>query len=1174
MNNWTQETRAHEESLLLNYLVERVVGRASGRLDDECLFDLPRDKYFIGNLRPSGETTIGIGFHQNEISTKIAPVAFGGEFLLKPDFEKISVKINLSWACYYRVFPTYQEQQSLIKHEKKEEKNNKIVNDKVEIIENEESDTSIIEQEVEQIAAMVEKQNRRRSKQKDALCPKFRKINCIANGEITIQRIKGETWVKIDNTAFELACEKELERAMHIILDDPDACKTNGEIDTPIKIPIESVISEETFKSAIDQFPISIIPSWQWTVQTRLEKRTGLEGEVLSFIFENTSPMPEKSFSREGYFFNNIASFQFDIDMLQPFEIELAPKGFRYDRHLWAKGFNCSIIQHNKLNYITTNTPIYAQARYDTRNEPEAPFDKLAKNPIPILKNIQNAMQEYLLEWNSMEREYQNIYVKEWQNFQDEYLKDKKCFEDEIKRFEKGLNLIESDDDVLLAFKLTNETFKRTGEHPTKSKTSWRLFQVVFLVTQIPGIYALKLSSEENLIERDIVDIVYFPTGGGKTEAYLGVLVYHCFFDRLRGKTAGVTGWLRFPLRLLTLQQTQRMADAIGIAELVRIEQLDKRLSGQVTGFGVGYFVGQSSSPNKLNSDPHLTSYEDQVFWSKAKDSTEREKWKRIVSCPSCRTKTIRVDLDEDKVRIIHRCTNENCAFQDGKIPIYIVDNEVYRYLPSVIVGTIDKLAGLGNQRKFSMILGSITGKCSKHGYISGKCCQDECKDEKLLDKKWKPLGLSGPTLFIQDELHLLREGLGTFDSHYETFVQELLKDLGQPAPKIIASSATIEAFERQVEHLYGRKREEARIFPGIGPSLKESFYAQTRKFHQRLFVGVIPHNKTLFNTILELIEYYHMEVQKLAILSEGELNPYQGLTLPGTETWKDLVDHYLTTLTYFLATRDLSAIRTDLETHVNSNLESEGFKPLNIAELTGNTSTGEVANILEKVERSFQPEQPNTILATSMVSHGVDVDRFNSMIFYGMPRQNAEYIQASSRVGRSHVGLVLVCHHPIRERDQSHYNYFLKFHEFVGQMVEPVAINRWSKFSIDRTLAGLFMGVLLQIIARGSTEGGKFTRIDFLKKKISTGEITPQKFIHFLKESYRVADIDAPAAKFFSEQIEIRIKQFFDQIIGAGANCDWVSNALYPPPMRSLRDVDEAIEIELDETGSRWASK
>ena len=185
--------------------------------------------------------------------------------------------------------------------------------------------------------------------------------------------------------------------------------------------------------------------------------------------------------------------------------------------------------------------------------------------------------------------------------------------------------------------------------------------------------------------------------------------------------------------------------------------------------------------------------------------------------------------------------------------------------------------------------------------------------------------------------------------------------------------------------------------------------------------------------------------------------NPFGGTLIPGTKEWLELIDFYATSLTYFSANRELNSIRTDIEGDVIPHLQRDGLMALDVSELTGSTSTDDVSRILEKLEKpAVQGSMPATVLATSMVSHGVDVDRLNAMIFYGMPRQNAEYIQASSRVGRSHTGIVLTCHHPVRERDQSHYAYFLKYHEYLGQLVEPVAINRWSKFSITRTLPGL----------------------------------------------------------------------------------------------------------------------
>lgn len=1177
MENWTPKQRSEEETLLVKYLIDRVTSRASGHLDNECLFDMPRDKYFIGNLRSSQGTTDGQDTaFQRELLSKIAPVAFGADFLLASNADQIWLKITISWTCYYRVFPTFDEQRKLLQFEI----------EKAQVGETPVQDTTALPNETkegndrqsgalenEEIKAREERRGRQQNRQKDALCPKFRKISCQAEAEVTLNRV-GEQW-QIDKAALAQSCAAEMERARQVVLNDPEVIKVAGDVDKQVKISDEALNSMEDFQAALRNFSAAVIPEWAWSVD-EIKVESGPQGDILSIIFENVSPMPNQSSNRESYLFDVTATFEFDQNVVRPFELELAPRGFRYDRLLWARGFNCAVTKDGDTRYHTTHTPLYIQARYDTRTQPEARFDALAQDPIPVLQEILEAMRAYLTEWDSAETDYQARYGSEWAKFQPEFQGDRAQFEAEIDRFAQGLQLIETDPDVRLAFKLTNKTFRRTGDHPTKpKKDKWRLFQIVFLVAQIPDIAALKTSTPAGMTEREMVDIIYFPTGGGKTEAYLGVLVFHCFFDRLRGKTAGVTAWLRFPLRLLTLQQTQRTADVIGMAELVRREQSDPRLNGKVAGFGVGYFVGASSSPNILR--PNSKRAEDQVVWSKSNDPREREKWKRVVTCPACRTPTVRVDLDAQKVRLIHRCTNADCAFPDGKIPIYIVDNEIYRYLPSVIVGTIDKLAGLGNQRKFSLIFGAVTGICSRHGYFNGKCCQDECKDEKLWQKGRVPNGLTGPTLFVQDELHLLREGLGTFDSHYETFTQELLKEMGQEGPlKIIASSATIEAFERQVEHLYGRQRSQARVFPGVGPSLAQSFYAQTRDYAQRLFLGIIPHNKTIFNAILELLEYYHAEIQTLYNLPASAANPYGGWLQPGSDDWKELIDLYLTSLTYFLATRHLSSIRTDVESHVNSNLASEGYNALNLAELTGSTLTGDVAHILEKVERPYQSDSPDAILATSMVSHGVDVDRFNAMIFYGMPRQNAEYIQASSRVGRSHVGLVLMCLHPVRERDQSHYNYFVKFHQFLGQLVEPVAINRWSKFSIKRTLPGLFMGVLLQLLANNSGDAspGRYYRADYVKKKISTGEINKDQFIPVLKQAYGVLNPQTPAEKFFDNEIELRVQQLLDFIISASPQVEWLSDALIPRPMRSLRDVDEAIDIELDDTGSRWASK
>ncbi|MCG9128301.1 hypothetical protein JT359_11930 [Candidatus Poribacteria bacterium] len=1182
--NWTPE----EEENLANYIAEQVIGKASGRLEDYCLFNMPRDRYFVGNLRSgAAENDENVSNLPIDLRNKLCPTAFGAEFLVHPQNGRLKIKVTIQWTCYYRIFPSLVEQLEFQGHfrYRDAQANTKIKvrdsNDTTEngAIEDEEEKETRLNLETERQQAHDESKDKQPSK--DTLCLRFQKIQCKAIGDIFLQENTDGIY-EINLSDLEHALDTEFKRIQQIVNADKERLRTiDKDLDNQINITSTALSSESEYTRFKDQHVNEIPLSWNWDLEVECNKYDNISNPkqsdnlLISINFINMSPMLDSSLTRENFFFDTSAEFRLIEGEVLPFTLELAPRGFRYDRNLWGRGFNCAVEKLEDTKYRTTHTPHYSQKRYLTQTEPSAPFEELSSKPIPILESILSAMNESLTTWDTEEANYRRSFGNLWDtHFKEEFDRDKNQFQTEIRNFEQGLELIRVNPDIQLAFQLTNEAFSRAGNHPlpSKRKKEWRLFQIVFLVSQIPGITAFGQTNDSYISEREMVDIIYFPTGGGKTEAYLGVLVFHCFFDRLRGKRAGVTAWTRFPLRLLTLQQTQRMADIIGAAELVRCEQSDPRLIDKgIAGFAVGYFVGKEGTPNELldiSKKPKYTP-EESLHWSHAVDKEYRQRWKRVVTCPSCRTNSIQVDLDQETVRLRHRCVNGNCAFPNGLLPIYVIDNEIYRYLPSVIVGTIDKLAGLGNQRKFSLIFGQVTGYCTKHGYYKGKCCQKECNDSKRLINKI-PTGISGPTLFIQDELHLLREGLGTFDAHYETFTQELLKKFGQTdSLKIIASSATIEAFERQVEHLYGRTKEQSRVFPGPGPTLGSSFYAKTQDYAQRIFYGIIPHNKTLLNSVLELLQYYHETLQTLQQTTGYDSNPYNGSLQPDTPEWNNLIDNYITSLAYFLATRDLSSIHTDLENSVNTELQRKGYRQLEISEMTGSTSTSEVTDILEKVERPCPPpgETPDSILATSMISHGVDVDRFNGMLFYGMPRQNAEYIQASSRIGRQHVGLVLMCLHPGRERDQSHYTYFTKFHEFLGQFIEPVAINRWSKFSVKRTLPGLFMSVLLQYIANSSEEGNPnlYYMLNYVKKQISSGTLTAEDFIPLLEKAYGVTDPKNETERGFCDEIQQHVRHFLDQIIGAGSHELFVSNALIPRPMRSLRDVDEVIEIELE---------
>jgi hypothetical protein len=1015
----------------------------------------------------------------------------------------------------------------------------------------------------------------------DSLALRFRRVDASASAPVGMHSEADPEWA-LDTTVLQQAVDAELTRCLQVVMADADRYRAQVEESENTRVPDTALASSDTFQAFLDALRVEVAPDWNIEIACACRRVPITEtARVFTLDLTNASGPIDNS-NIECFVFNAQIELRPSGWTPSPFLIDLAPKGFRYSREMWGQGFNCALERIDAFTFRTAHTPIYRQMRYVTQNEPPARFQDLAKDPIPVLRQVEQAMRDYRQRWLTARREYESESANWVEVHGAEFDHDLAMFEREIDRFGRGVALLESDADCKDAFCLMNQTFHRLGNTALAAtrKDQWRLFQIVFIVSQIPGLFGHKIPSNERDEELATVDVIYFPTGGGKTEAYLGTVAFCCFFDRLRGKTAGVTCWTRFPLRLLTLQQTQRMADVIGIAELVRAGHTDARLSGRtIDPFAVGYFVGEEGTPNKLvppGRNPNYGKAEDAVNWSQAIDPVVRQKWKRVVTCPSCRTDTVSVDFDVSLVRLVHRCTNTACKFPHGVLPVHVVDNEIYRYLPSVIVGTVDKLASVGNQRKFSLLLGAVQGRCTVHGYYWGACTQEGCKDTKLL-RPGLPPGISGPAIFVQDELHLLKEGLGTFDSHYETFIQRLARELGNERPiKIIASSATIEQFERQVEHLYGKNRTQARIFPGLGPRLSESFYAKTLTYPQRIFVGLLPHNKTIFNSILELIEYYHTEA--MCLRRGGN----QGAALcaePGAAALPPpaLSDLYQTSMTYFLANRQLASIRTDLESDTNPRLQAEGFTALQLRELTGSTSTDEVTRILRRLETSLSNDDaPDAVLATSMVSHGVDIDRLNAMIFYGMPRVTAEYIQSSSRVGRSHVGIVFLCFHSARERDQSHFQYFQKYHEYLGQLVEPVAINRWATYSVDKTLPGLFMAVLLQILVRrlGFRSPGLVYMRDAVQKKISTGAITAADFEQILRDSYiRIGGGDAASRAPFDRQISLRVRQFLDQILQPGGTDVFVSNALFPRPMMSLRDVEEAVPIELDSEGSDWSA-
>jgi hypothetical protein len=282
---------------------------------------------------------------------------------------------------------------------------------------------------------------------------------------------------------------------------------------------------------------------------------------------------------------------------------------------------------------------------------------------------------------------------------------------------------------------------------------------------------------------------------------------------------------------------------------------------------------------------------------------------------------------------------------------------------------------------------------------------------------------------------------------------------------KVVATTATIKGEDRQCEHLFGLR---SVVVPLPGPSLESSFYwAIDRTAPLRRFVGILPHRITAEMALVRILQAFHQGIRRLE--REGQ-SAMPDLSTLDRERFDAIVDFYRVSLTYLTSLVDFGKLRRSMETQVNEYLRTHGLGEVRVRELSGDTSFDDVRATLDELEGGGDTE---AVIATSMISHGVDVARLNVMVFQGMPKSMAEYIQASSRVGRSLLGAVFMIFNPIRERDRSHFRYHDKFHEYIDRMVEPVAINRWSRYAARKTLPGVLMAEILQTGNRAYWDAG-----------------------------------------------------------------------------------------------------
>ena len=872
-------------------------------------------------------------------------------------------------------------------------------------------------------------------------------------------------------------------------------------------------------------------PAWRCVVLADVERgRNGVAELVVSMVNDSPEAL-DTNLADTGIYESRIQVSQLETTC---FLLEALPDSFRYDRRIQAYGINCGVERSGEGDFVSTDIvsvdrtrPVYWSSEFP---EPDFSFTTLSSDPIPSLESLvdshrqwgESAWAEEQLDFRAGEENWSD-------GMREEARTESESFQQEAIRLQRGVELLRSNENLLLSFQMMNEAmhFAARGRYP-----GWRPFQIGFLLANIASI----LGHDE---ETSVADILWFATGGGKTETYLGLLVMAAFHDRLTGKLSGITAWSRFPLRLLSLQQTQRFANAFAGAEVVRQR---RQISGDP--FSLGFFVGDSSTPNQIKIDDPRPDRD-------SLDEAMPARFQILLRCPFCDT-DVSMAFNRRVWRLEHRCPNDECDWTEEALPVYVVDQEIYRFLPTVIVGTLDKVALISMQAAMRGFVAAPYGTCSEpgHGFVyaprSSKpsgCLVPQCRGQR------QPLRMDesrfAPTFRLQDELHLLRDSLGAINAHYESLLDHLSQLECGVTPKVVASSATLTGFERQCDVLYHRQ---GRVFPLQGPTIEQSFWSGTTDNLLRRFVALAPRGATLEFASDRILMVMQEAVRELLA------DPIATCAAIGVDpAFADqIASLYGANVVYGNTIRDIDASLRSLETQVP-------VTPLVTAQLTGHTPFNEVRSILERLENPEPDfdERIHVVAASSMMSHGVDIDRLNTMVMLGIPLTTAGFIQSTARIGRTYPGLVFVLHKMPLERDASVYRSFTSFVEQGDRFVEAIPITRRSRRVLERTLPGLLMARVCQIHEKNSSQA--LTMVNRLRTFCNDQGVNAETEFAALVQLLQIDDeLDVG----LREEAERILRGFFGSLNDPAIDVRWPSDLFANGVMRSLRDVEEQAPI------------
>lgn len=995
-----------------------------------------------------------------------------------------------------------------------------------------------------------------------------------------------------------------------------------------------------------------------------------------------------------------------DNSQYVPYRLDRVKASYRYNEYLHhnAIGYNNGVIVsegEGNTTFITTWMPIYEQPRIGQINyeDVDITFENLCSSSgVDSLNNIAKNLENWIESTKiKTDPSAGDLNEEEILNENEAFKGDIAAWSLEAKKIQEGVDLLQfskshhtNNESSPLgipyrAWLYMNEAMGMAAK--SKKYYSWHLFQIAFILANISGIASRMEQFEDRYDSNwdENVALLYFATGGGKSEAFFGLLIFLLFFDRERGKKFGVSSLIRYPLRLLTIQQAQRLSVTLAFAERVKQKY---EIEGEP--FSIGFWVGGSNTPNRLvqvsrNQVPVI----EPIGQADAKNTegiTEyeiaQEQWNKLPSCPFCKTKTELRSYPAKGGLIGHVCFNTNCTWNlthssqnhFQALPFYIVDEDIYDFAPSIVLGTIDKLALLGNHprtiRKMFGMFGCAPYKNSSTGRLQRAHSKDGFRqlEEDRSCHRLYPFFEEGekvffdplPALIIQDETHLLEESLGTFSGIFETTFECILKKIASTTtfnnvvskkpgmndprmPKIVAATATVTEPERQIHQIFQR---DVSQFPYPGPTLYSSFYAEPleRKVEEvseidsqdieklshraRIYASIMTNGKPHTSATVDILANFHLLItvllskcQNNELVSDQLVNwlpktPLQSIYKKAIESASrteisTLLDIHRIALTYVTNKKggdQIMAAESDVSEKIHIENGITNFGGLTGELISGSVGAGEIQDIIDRAEDRpdigddiqdiFDDNLVRSIIATSAISHGVDVDEFNSMFFAGVPTDISEYIQASSRIGRTHVGFVLLIPTPHKRRDR----YILEindiYHRFLERMIRPAAVNRWAESAIIRVLPSLLLSYVItirEIVSQLEMDADRKMQVgDMSRTQNFSSKLLGSNKVGFIKELRDFcnecigfeSEYGISSAEKYQDIIENEIKNVLiseiekssdkgvEELTKVFDQLNYKSEKKKRNTMRSLRDVDPAGSIMYESNSNGVSSE